>query len=136
MKPTAASASKTAERVDAKTSPKQKTASKHKPNGHAVKPGQKPSAAAQHSEHVPHAEQHIHAETEQPAEAVGAVDAADLPDATVAAHRAMDEPNPATMDVKDDVAGNATPIANSSDGAQDAALEATPAGITSEETIR
>lgn len=137
MKPTASSASKTAERMDAKTPPRHKiSAPKPKTNGTSVKAAHKPTSAPDLPESVPHPEEAgpVPEEVEEPTEVDAGVQAAATSDGPIVSNGAME----ATSSTGDDVFNNndadhSTPLPNNNDETPDAVLEATPAGITSEE---
>ena len=168
MRPTASSASKTHEKVEANTPPKTKDgASKLKVNGHPTKPPVKSrvsKAAGGASVDEPHENFHDDAQAE-PAHAREPVeepieeaeDGADVPKAESALAPATYEhpSSPRTIGSATDdeaktgeaettemhtkaggVSGNETPIPHTNGVMEGGALEATPAGLGGEETIR
>ncbi|KAK5163101.1 uncharacterized protein LTR77_010885 [Saxophila tyrrhenica] len=112
MKPTAASASKTHEKSDAKSPPsKSKTTSKPKTNGTSSKPAAaaKTAPAGKPEDPVPEAANESSAPPQEPSTA---------------------------QPIPENSTGNETPLANGHSEQEAATLEATPAGMAGEETIR
>ena len=121
-RPTAASSGHRHEKVAPKSPPKSKPAAKPKANGHLSKPAPEPAAP---SEPVEESHEEAHdtdvPEANAPSGLSFAGNATTFEDAMAA--------------VDDQDTGNETPNHHSTDEA-DAALEATPAGLGGEETIR
>jgi hypothetical protein len=131
MKPTASSASKTHEKAEAKPAPKSKPpTSKPKVNGvskTASQPTAVPAPAPQPSEDALIEPQPSVPSTEPVIDSPPADSS--IPEET------MPEDQPVTLE-SNETAGNTTPLANTEDVAPDTALEATPAGLGSDELIR
>jgi hypothetical protein len=131
MKPTASSASKTHEKAEAKPAPKSKPpTSKPKVNGvskAASQPGAVPASVPQPSEDALIEPQ---PSVQSPEPVVDSV-----PVDSLIPEESIPEDKPILSESKE-TAGNATPLANTDDIATDTALEATPAGLGSDELIR
>jgi hypothetical protein len=144
MRPTASWASKTTEKVEAKSPPKPKAnASKARASIGSSKAGSRVSASQIPIEEAPQeVQEDIHEELDHNPEPAAEVEqtpalsfagSTDNPaEAQAAIDSALDEPDAAKAS---EPAGNETPIPHTN-GDAGAALEATPAALGEEETIR